>query len=47
MQTRIKIYSQWYRHSNKVVQKAKARTKSSHIWDKGKGYTIIYKAIGV
>ena len=33
--------------SNKVTQKAKARTKSSHIWDEGKGYTIIHEATGV
>ena len=46
-QTRIEIHGQWYRCSNEVAQKAKARTKSLHIWDEGKGYTIIYEATGV
>ena len=46
-QTRIKIHSQWYKYSNKVAQKAKAHTKSSHIWGKGKRYTIIHKATGI
>ena len=46
-QTRIKIHGQWYRRSDKVAQKTKTRTKSSHIWDEGKGYTIIHKATGV
>jgi hypothetical protein len=30
-QTRIEIHGQWYRRSDEVAQKAKARTKSSHI----------------
>ncbi len=46
-QTRIEIYGQWYRCSDEVAQKAKACTKSSHIWDEGKGYTIIHEATGV
>ncbi len=31
-QTRVEIHGQWYRRSDEVAQKAKARTKSSHIW---------------
>ena len=46
-QTRIEIHGQWYRRSNEVAQKTKARTKSLHIWDEGKGYTIIHEATGV
>jgi len=46
-QTRIEIYGQWYRRSDEVAQKAKACIKSSHIWDEGKGYIIIYEATGV
>ena len=46
-QTRIEIYGQWYRRSDEVAQKAKACTKSLHIWGEGKGYTIIHEAIGV
>ena len=30
-QTRIKIYGQWYRRSDEVRQKAKARTKSMRV----------------
>jgi len=46
-QTRIKIHGQWYRRSDDIAQKGKARTKSSHIWGEGKGYIIIHKATGV